>query len=181
MNDLLKRYGLIPYNQLLILTYKQLKLNEFELAYLLLVYQLNQSGMHHITPKELEPFMQLDFKQVDLLTVQLVNKGMILVGLDGITLTPLFSRMEQLNSTPNDQDVTMIDVFEKEFKRTLSVIEIEMIEGWYHQGYTEKQMKDALKEAVLAQVLNFRYIDKVLYQWSKKVETQKAEDKWWEN
>lgn len=182
MNDFLKKYGLMPYDKLLILTYKQLKLNEFELALLLIVHQLNQSGFHHITPKQIVDYMQLDFKQVDQLTMQLVNKGIVLVGLGGIVLTPLYARMEQLQQQSSTTETSIIDIFEKEFNRTLSVIEIEMIESWFHQGYDQEAILAALKEAILGQVLNFRYIDKILYQWAKKEkEEPSSKEKWWEN
>ena len=34
--------------------------------------------------------------------------------------------------------------------------------------YTEDLPKEALKEAVLNGVRNFKYIDKIIYEWSKK-------------
>ena len=42
-----------------------------------------------------------------------------------------------------------------------------MINGWLEKGISEDTIKKALKEAVLNGVRNFKYIDKILYTWSK--------------
>lgn len=58
-------------------------------------------------------------------------------------------------------------VFEREFGRTLSPIEYELINGWL-SNYKEEIIEEALKEAVYNGVNNFRYIDKILFEWNKK-------------
>lgn len=63
------------------------------------------------------------------------------------------------------------DVFsqvEKEFGRTLSPIECEIINGWLDTGNSEELIVGALKEATYNGVKNLRYIDKILYEWGKK-------------
>lgn len=57
--------------------------------------------------------------------------------------------------------------FESEFGRTLNTTEYETIRDWLEKGYDEKTIIKALKEAVLNGVTNLRYIDKILYEWSK--------------
>lgn len=59
-------------------------------------------------------------------------------------------------------------VFEKEFARPLSPMEGETISGWLDQdGYAEELILLALKEAVFAGKLNFRYIDRILLEWQR--------------
>lgn len=58
--------------------------------------------------------------------------------------------------------------FESEFGRTLSAIEYETINKWLEKNISEEMIKKALKEAVLNGVFNLRYIDKILYDWTKK-------------
>lgn len=58
--------------------------------------------------------------------------------------------------------------FEKEFGRTITSMEYEIINAWLEKGYGEELIKGALKEAVYNGVKNLRYIDKILYEWSKK-------------
>ena len=47
-------------------------------------------------------------------------------------------------------------------------MEYEIINAWLQHNYTEELIIGALKEAVYNGVKNFRYIDKILYEWNKK-------------
>ena len=59
-------------------------------------------------------------------------------------------------------------VFEKEFGRPLSPMECETISGWIDQDrYPEELIRMALKEAVFAGKVHFRYIDRILLEWSR--------------
>ena len=59
-------------------------------------------------------------------------------------------------------------VIEEEFGRTLSPIEYETIKQWLDAKISEDLIKEALKEAVLNGVNNLKYIDKILFEWTKK-------------
>lgn len=59
-------------------------------------------------------------------------------------------------------------VFEAEFARPITSMEYEIINAWLEKNYSEELIIGALKEAVYNGVNNFRYIDKILYEWSKK-------------
>lgn len=59
-------------------------------------------------------------------------------------------------------------IFEKEFGRTLSSMDYEIINAWIDNGFSEELVIAALKEAVYNGVPNLRYIDKVLYEWNRK-------------
>ena len=59
-------------------------------------------------------------------------------------------------------------IFEKEFGRTLSSMDYEIINAWVDNGFSEELVIAALKEAVYNGVPNLRYIDKVLYEWNRK-------------
>ena len=71
---------------------------------------------------------------------------------------------EEKTSTKTD----IYNVFETEFGRPISSMEYEIINAWLSKGYPEELIKGALKEAVYNGVNNLRYIDKILYEWSKK-------------
>ena len=62
----------------------------------------------------------------------------------------------------------IFSIFEKEFSRTLSSMDCEIINAWIDKGFNEEIIIAALKEAVYNGVLNLRYIDKVLYEWNRK-------------
>ncbi len=61
----------------------------------------------------------------------------------------------------------LFDKFEKEFGRTLSPMEYEIINSW-SSSYSDEIIIEALKEAVYNNVSNLRYIDKILSEWNKK-------------
>ena len=43
-----------------------------------------------------------------------------------------------------------------------------MINKWMEDGISDDIIKGALKEAILSGVKNFKYIDKIVYEWNKK-------------
>ncbi len=47
-------------------------------------------------------------------------------------------------------------------------MECEMISSWKKNNYTDELIKEAVREATLNGVSSLRYIDKILYEWSKK-------------
>ena len=65
-------------------------------------------------------------------------------------------------------DSNIFSDIEKEFGRTLSSIEYEIVKAWLDNNISEELIKLALKEAIYNGVFNLRYIDKILYEWSKK-------------
>ncbi len=67
---------------------------------------------------------------------------------------------------PAQQNI--FSVFEQEFGRPLSPMELETISGWLdHDRYPEELILFALKESVFAGKLHFRYIDRILLEWSR--------------
>ena len=63
---------------------------------------------------------------------------------------------------------SVFEMIEKEFARPLSPIEYEIVRAWIESGTSEELIKEALKEAVYSGVTNLNYIDKIIYEWSKK-------------
>ena len=75
------------------------------------------------------------------------------------------------NIKEDSKESEKIDIFkefESELGRTMSSTELEIINGWLVSGTPEDIILGALKEAVRSDVRNFRYIDKIIYEWEKK-------------
>ena len=68
----------------------------------------------------------------------------------------------------NKKDDNLYNEFEKEFGRTLSPMEYEIINSWIESKISNDLILAALKEAVFNGVCNLRYIDKILFEWNKK-------------
>ena len=87
-----------------------------------------------------------------------------------ISLDLLYNKVfMQIIDVKEEEDKSNIySVFESELGRTLSPIEYELINGWLECNYKEEIILAALKEAVFNGVNNFRYIDRILFEWNKK-------------
>ena len=73
-----------------------------------------------------------------------------------------------LVSVDDVKESNLFSIFEKELGRSLSPIEYELINGWIDCNYKEEIILAALREAVINGVNNFRYIDRILFEWNKK-------------
>ena len=121
------------------------------------------------------------YKAMQLIT-DLAEKGTIEIKVENnksnkkeeyIYLNPLYNKLLnilidlQLGANPI-VDSNIFAAFETELGRTLSAMEIEIIREWLHNGITEELIKEALKEAILNNVRNLKYIDRILFNWRSK-------------
>lgn len=67
-----------------------------------------------------------------------------------------------------EMDNSLFTIFEKEFGRTLSPMEVDIISSWRDSNIKDELILAALKESIFNGVNNLRYIDKILYEWNKK-------------
>lgn len=88
----------------------------------------------------------------------------------------LHNSREERELEPKASD--LFTVFEQEFGRPLSPMECETISAWLDQDkYPDELIRFALKEAVFAGKLHFRYIDRILIEWSRNRVTNTDEAK----
>lgn len=66
------------------------------------------------------------------------------------------------------EEADIFSLFEKEFGRTLSPMEYEIIKGWVNDNTSMDLVKEALREATYNGVSNLRYIEKIVLDWKKK-------------
>ena len=87
-----------------------------------------------------------------------------------ISLDKFYNNIALKLANQNKKEVSnnIYDIFQKELVRSLSPTEYEYINNWLEKGLSENLIIGALKEAVLSGVKNFRYIDRVLFDWQKK-------------
>ena len=123
--------------------------------------------------------MNIDKKSIMVCINNLKEKGLLEVRVDKnkdnkleeyIFLDILFNKvfLNIINEKDEEKDNNIYSIFEKELGRTLSPMEYELISGWIDANYSEEIIIAALKEAVFSGVSNFRYIDKILFEWNKK-------------
>ena len=86
--------------------------------------------------------------------------------------------MEEMNQVNETDKTNIYEKIEKEFGRPITAIEYEIIKSWLENGTSEELISEALKEAVYNGVTNLGYIDKILYEWTKKgIETKEDVEK----
>ena len=81
-----------------------------------------------------------------------------------------------MNTKTEEVSTDIYSKFESEFGRVLSPIEYETINRWLSSGVKEELILSALKEAVVSGACNLRYIDKIIYSWTKKGKSEEKED-----
>jgi DNA replication protein len=189
----------IDWKTLLLETYRDLSLNEEHIMVILMTdYCINQ-GDRLVTADLLSLKMSLDYKKIDQLFAELMNKGLInlVTEEDGKMSTTLTGLKELLidayvrtyikdktkPETTEKSNDNLIAIFETEFGRPLSYLEIQTIRKWFEEGYQEAQILNALKTATGAKVKNIRYIDKILLEWRQQEERESEgyttiTDKW---
>ena len=148
-------------NEFLILVYldnhKNSSLNVDEIKKL---FNINEEAI-------LEAFSNLTMHNLVSITTSTDQEGRIN---ESISLQNLYEKvLTSLNEAETKKEqADIFETFETEFGRPLSPSEFELINGWLKTGTPEALIKGALKEAIYNGVRNFRYIDKIIYEWQKK-------------
>lgn len=123
---------------------------------------LVQRGWLEIQESEDENSIRYEWYDVDPLYEELCS----------VTIQDYLDETASLNSLDWLQQLdesSLFTTFEREFGRPLSPMECESMSQWVEQdGYSEELVLAALKEAVFAEKLSFRYIDRILLEWEKK-------------
>ena len=129
------------------------------------VEQINKITMISVN-KILDSFTSLTNKGLISIDVIKENSGVKeVVNLDPIYKCMIDGLMKNNKKVVNNN---IFEKFEKEFSRTLSPMEYEVINDWLDKNISEELILGALKEATYNGVNNLRYIDKIIYEWNKK-------------
>ena len=141
--------------------------------FILILYFINIDN--HLDLEKIKKYIDLGDEEVLNIYTSLINKGLIekKKKKNGTTIEEevsldLFYDKLILNKKEEKKETDIFEVFESEFGRTLSPIEYETINTWLDSNIDEETIKSALKEAVLNGVTNLKYINSILYEWTKK-------------
>ncbi len=159
--------------------YKELKLEIGEFLFLMYLYNLGNKFI--FDPSKFADDLNLDIKDVMNYIGTLSDKHFIRVevmkndkGLmeEMVLMDDFYSKlslitMDEINNVSSTDSSNIYEVIEKEFGRTLSPMEYEIIRAWLDNDISEELIQEAIKEATYNGVSNLRYIDKILYEWSK--------------
>ena len=141
--------------------------------FILILYFINIDN--HLDLENIKKYIDLCDEEILNTYTSLINKGLIETRLNknGMTIEEeisldLFYDKLILSKNEEKKETDIFELFESEFGRTLSPIEYETINTWLDSNIDEQTIKSALKEAVLNGVTNLKYINSILYDWTKK-------------
>lgn len=181
MNDLkkefLKKDFIINTNIVKTISNLDITIKEF----MLLLYFININNSLDL--KNIKDKIGLDDEDIlntysSLLTKKLISVSLVKTnGLSSevINLDMFYDKLI-MNTKTEEVSTDIYSKFESEFGRVLSPIEYETINRWLSSGVKEDLILSALKEAVVSGACNLRYIDKIIYSWTKKGKSEEKED-----
>lgn len=173
--------GMISIPNALLWNYGKLGLNEQELTVILLVHSFLLKGKHFPTPTELAEHMSISTEECTDLLRKLIQRNFLFIEeleenaiiFERYSLRPLWEKLYELIRSQHKPAQTVNEknlytLFEQEFGRPLSPFECETLSIWIDQDHHDPEIiVAALKEAVMSGKLNFRYIDRILFEWKK--------------
>ena len=171
--------------------YPSLKISETEVMLLLQLESFKQEKKFFPSDNNLSERMNLSPIEISQLIQNLIDKDLIELGqkrdregriTNFYDLNHLYQKLDTLidereesyqdqatfkSSTANPIQ-ELVRQFEIEFGRLLSPIEKQEIAAWINiDHYDPEIVKLALREAILAQVYNFKYVDRILLNWQR--------------
>ncbi|MDQ0228789.1 DnaD domain-containing protein [Metabacillus malikii] len=181
----LQETGSMSIPVILIQYYTKLGLTEEEFMVILQVQSFKQIGNHFPTPTQLSEHMSISTSTCTSLLRSLIQRGFLSIEeceentilFENYSLKPLWDKLfnylsqaqhQEAKEQSEEAEESLYTIFENEFGRPLSPIECETLSIWIDQeDYDPIIIKAALREAVMSGKLNFRYIDRILFEWKK--------------
>ncbi|APZ48853.1 hypothetical protein BW721_03710 [Jeotgalibaca sp. PTS2502] len=164
--------------------YATIGLDETELIFIIQMQSyLDQSVFF---PNMAEIANRMDRTEADIFSIlhSLIQKNIISIStekddqgkvVDSYSLLPLYKKLQELLSRKKglfeekQQSINLLEIFQKEFGRLLTPIEMQTIGEWLDRDhYSQDIILEALREAVLNQKYSLKYIDRILLSWDKK-------------
>ena len=159
--------------------YSKWNIDMKEFVFLMYLYHFGNRFLFN--PNQFCEDLNLELTEVMTFIENLTDKGFIqvevlegdkglkkeVVILDGFYQKASLLLMDEIVENKKE-DSNIFSLIEKEFGRTLSPIEYEIIKAWLDNNMNEEVIQEAVKEATFNGVSNLRYIDKILYEWGKK-------------
>ena len=170
LTDVLKNEPFYVPN-ILFKNYRKLNITDSEL--IILIYLINADNTFN--PKQIAKDLNFKLNETMDLINSLIEKNIIKINIinkkvreEIINLDELYNKLAFIVIDGKEKKSNnLFDIFEKEFGRTLSPMDYEIISDW-QKDFDDKLILLALKEAVFNNVTNLRYIDKIIRDWNKK-------------
>lgn len=179
--------GNVNISQLFFHHYKSLSIQDVDAMLIMHMTAFQSGGILFPTPTDFSKRMNLTENEVSMILQRLMQRGYLQIVqskdpqgvlMETFSLQPLWGRLvdhvtlqaeKSVEESQKQAEGEIYSLFEQEFGRFLSPMECESIAMWLDEdGHTVEVIRAALKEAVIAQKLSLRYIDRILFEWKKK-------------
>ena len=187
MNDLLENWinqGQTVIKNGLLKHYRAIGLNNEELIFLIQLQSYLDEKSYFPNMAEIAERMGANESEVFSILHHLIQTKNILIQTekdqngkdeDRYSLYPLYSKLAKYLSqkehaeVSKKEDINLLEIFQQEFGRLLTPIEMQTIGDWLDKDrYAKELIMEALREAVLNQKYSLKYIDRILLSWEKK-------------
>lgn len=179
--------GNVNISQLFFQNYKRLGIQDLDAMLIMHLNAYLSSGNSFPTPSDFAERMYLSENEVSMILQRLMQRGFLRISQsedhngvlhEAFSLQTLWTRLtdevsletqEKEAEVEKNEEGEIFKLFEQEFGRFLSPMESESIGMWLDDdGHSVEVIRAALMEAVLADKLSLRYIDRILFEWKKK-------------
>lgn len=176
ISDILLNQICIPVK--LFTTYTSLGLDEKDIIIIIQIHRYLQMNQELPTPSKIAKHLTISEEECATKLRYLLQKNYLEIKQfkneqgklsEAYSLEPLWDRLLIKDEEKENEEGKLFQTFEKEFGRPLSPFEIDTINIWLDDDKIKpKIIISALREAVLMDKLNFKYIDRILREWQRK-------------
>jgi len=179
--------GNVHISQLFFRSYKQLGIRDTDAMLVLQLMSFAEDGSGLPGPSDIAGRMCIPEEEIGSGLQRLMQTGFLSIERtmdedgrlsEAYSLHPLWNRLidqeillcdGQAQADRQAEEGEIFAIFEQEFGRLLSPMECETISMWFDvDGHSPDLIKAALREAVIARKVSFRYVDRILFEWKKK-------------
>ncbi len=191
----IKRYinnNTIDFAELVLNNYYKIDLDETDAIIIIKLQYLLNNNITFISPSKLSKMLSISTQTTSKRLKSLIEKGYIQMKLitnakgkqtesfnldfliESILLVGNNERSSYEKSDNKTIEAKIVKLFEEEFKKPLTVLDIQVITKWLNDDkYSYKEIEDALFQAVKLRKLTTKYIDKILLHQEEKISERK--------
>lgn len=180
MKSLIKK-NIIDFSELVLTNYNKIGLDEVDAIILIKLHNIYKKNITFIRPTELSKSLSISPKETSKRLNTLIEKGYVQMevasgkngkqtetfNLDYLIERILKQNYEEQTNIENkvitSEQGQLVELFESEFNKPLSVLDIQTITKWINDDeYTFDQIKDALFIAVKSRKKSIKFVDGIL-------------------
>ncbi|MCD6482523.1 MAG: DnaD domain protein [Candidatus Izimaplasma sp.] len=191
----MKRYinnNTIDFTELILNNYYKIGIDETDAIIVIKLQYLLNKNITFISPSQLSKMLSISKQTTSKRLKSLIEKGFIKMeviknnngkqsesfNLDYLIESILVNGINDENNEKEEFkktiEIKIVKLFEEEFKKPLSVLDIQTITKWLNDDkYSFEKIKDALFEAVRIRKLTIKYVDGILLKSEDKIDKRK--------